>query len=166
MDKKINSLVVAHHARDLLVGLHRAAPRPLLLVGGSAYERDAVAHDICGLIKEEPMLLGEQLAGILSELDHRPRTQDVLDALSAIVIDAGSQLVAMRIEGLFSPAVPLNAIDALVRISRLKPICAVWPGRVDANRVRYAQHGHPECLDEDASRVVIFDVTKEYGDLK
>lgn len=162
----IDTLAVAEHARELLDGLHHAAPRPLLLAGGTAQQRDAAARRLCELIGHEPILLGERMAAILSELDHKPRTQDVLDALDFISIAAGSQSVLMRIEGLFSPAVPLNAVDALARMSRRKPICVVWPGRVDSNRLRYAQHGHPECMDEDASRVVILDVTKERRGLK
>ncbi|MET4666285.1 BREX-3 system P-loop-containing protein BrxF [Sphingomonas sp. PvP056] len=166
MDTEINISALAERTHDLLADLRHAAPRPLLITGGSASERNALANALCVLFGSQPVIVGMQLAMILGELDHKPRVQDVLDAIDLIVASAGPNPVLTRIEGLFSPAVPLNAVDALVRMSRQNPICAVWPGRVDYNRLRYAQLGHPECVNEDASRAVIIDLTKENGGLK
>ena len=78
---------------------------------------------------------------------------------------ADRPLLLDRIEILFEPSLRIGALDCLVQVARRVRLCAAWPGRLVDGRLRYAEHYHPECMDEDASRAIVMNLNDQRGHL-
>ena len=136
-----------------------AGGKPVLLVG--------VEHDRLATMAALSVISGAIPINLNIDL-----AQPLIDA-SGIRVDPAtiiaelhphtSLLLVDRIQILMLPQLRINALDVLTRVARRRPICASWPGRLDNGRLRYADHDHPECLDEDASRALILDLSTNEG---
>lgn len=99
-------------------------------------------------------------------------TQALIDA-AGTRIDLGLVIAAMepasqfllldRIQVLMLPQLRSNTVDILCRVARRRAVCVSWPGRLEHGRLYYADPDHPECLDEDAARALVLDLSTNDG---
>ena len=136
-----------------------AGGKPVLLVGDEG-DRGATLAAIAPLTGVTPINLNVELAQVLidaagTRVDPAVVIAEIYPGASALLLD--------RIQILMLPQLRINALDVLTRVARRRPICASWPGRIENGHLRYADHNHPECLDEDANRASVIDLTTNEG---
>lgn len=151
----IDRWAAARDAKRLLDPSGMSGGKPVLLVGDEDDRRitlDALA-ELTGIV---PINLNVALAQAL--IDAAGTRADV-GAITAAINPASSILLLDRIQILMLPQLRTNAIDVLCRVARRRAVCASWPGRLDQGRLRYADPDHPECLDEDATRALVLDLS-------
>jgi len=155
----IDHRAAARDAKRLLDAAGMSGGKPLLLVGGE-HDRCLALDALSELVGAMPINLNLVLAQAL--LDAAGTRTDV-GAVIAAIEPAASILLLDRIQILMLPQLRTNAIDVLSRVARRRAVCASWPGRLDHGRLRYAGPDHPECLDEDASRTFVLDLSTNEG---
>jgi hypothetical protein len=145
-------------ASTALVRLLRSSDRPVLLAGSEA-ARTSFMGELAASLSTDVVNLGAALAIQLMDAGARV---DVAAEI-AIIASGTGPLLLDHIEILFLPQLKIDLVDTLVRASRRRPLCVSWPGRAEQGRLKYADYNHPECLDVDASRVAIFDLSSDEG---
>ncbi|RZI60331.1 MAG: BREX-3 system P-loop-containing protein BrxF [Zymomonas sp.] len=149
----------ARDAQGLLDGAGMSAGKPVLLVGGEN-DRRMVLDALSELVGAVPINLNLALAQTL--IAATGGRVDV-GAIIAEMEPDSSILLLDRIHILMLSQLRTNAIDVLSRVARRRAVCASWPGRLNNGRLRYADPDHPECLDEDASRALVLDLSTNEG---
>ena len=155
----INHRAVARDAKRLLDATGMSGAKPVLLVGGED-DRRMTLEALSELAGAAPINLNIALAQAL--LDATGTRVDVSTIIAAME-PAASILLLNRIQILMLPQLRTNATDVLCRVARRRAVCVSWPGRLDNGRLRYADPDHPECLDEDASRALVLDLSTSEG---
>ncbi len=153
---------VARNAKRLLDASGMSGGKPVLLAGGEPDRRLAL-DAISELVGATPLNLNLALA---QELIDAAGARADIGALIAAFEPASPVLLLDRIQILMLSQLRTNAIDVLCRVARRRPVCAAWPGRLDHGRLRYADPDHPECLDEDASRALVLDLSTNEGTIR
>ena len=133
--------------------------KPVVLVGDEG-DREATMATLSAMVGTAVINASIALARLY--IDAAEARIDPAAALAAVTPDTSSLLLD-RIQILMLPQLKLNAIDVLTRVARRRPVCVSWPGRVENGRLRYADHNHPEYLDEDASRALVLDLSINKG---
>lgn len=129
--------------------------KPVLLVGGDV-DRTATMTAMSRISGVSPINLNAELAQAL--IDAAGTRVDPASLISGFNPET-SPLLLDRIQILMLPQLKVDALDVLTRVARRRAICASWPGRLENGRLRYANHNHPECFDDDAARTLIIDLT-------
>lgn len=148
-------------AREVLriIEASPTAGKPIFLVG-TEVDRDNVLEILATTTGSTVRNLGIDLSQAL--IDRADLRIDAAAVISGIA-PGDLPLLLGRIQILMLPQLRASAIDTLIRVARRRPVCASWPGRLEHGRLRYANQNHPECLDEDASRVLVFDLSTNQG---
>lgn len=155
----IDYQAAALHAKRLLDATGMSGGKPVLLVGDDD-DRRVTLEALSVLVGVRPINLNVALAQAL--IDSAGTRADV-GAIIAAMEPASPILLLDRIQILMLPQLRTNVTDVLCRISRRRVVCASWPGRLDQGRLRYADPDHPECLDEDATRALVLDLSTNEG---
>ena len=150
--------IAARSARYLLDDIGFSKGRPVLVIGNSA-ARDGVLDALSTDLGVQPVSLNIALADALSESEQKA---DLPMTIAGFMPGAGPLLLD-RIRLLMLPQLRVNAVDVLCRVARRRPVCVSWPGRLESGRLKYAHPDHPECLDEDVSRVAVIDLSINEG---
>jgi hypothetical protein len=149
----------AENAMRLIGATGIAGGKPILLVGDE-HDRSATMAALSVISGVIPINLNIDLAQALIDVSGiRVDPATIIAELHPHT----SLFLVERIQILMLPQLRINALDVLTRVARRRPIFASWPGRLDNGRLRYADHDHPECLDEDASRALILDLSTNEG---
>lgn len=158
----IDHRAAAQDAKRLLDATGLSSAKPIMVVGDEN-DRNMALEALSELVGAAPVNLNLVLA------------QALIDAAGARV-DAGAIIADMdpeapillldRIQILMLPQLRTNAIDVLSRVARRRAVCVSWPGRLNNGRLRYADPDHPECLDEDASRAIVLDLSNNEGTIR
>lgn len=151
----IDHAMAAIEARRMLDAAGAASGKPILLVGDET-DRSATLAAISADTSAMPLNLGIELSQTL--IDAAGARLDLSTAIAGMR-PSDPVLLLDRIQILMHPQLNVSAVDTLVRVARRRPVCASWPGRCADGRLRYADPDHPECLDEDASRALILDLS-------
>jgi DNA polymerase III delta prime subunit len=86
-----------------------------------------------------------ELSRLMLDLTVKQRALQVGRLLAAIVAEAdGDPVLLDNTEMLFDPVLRQDPLRLLQSVSRGKTVVAAWNGKVDGNRLVYAQPGHPE----------------------
>ncbi|WP_298814680.1 BREX-3 system P-loop-containing protein BrxF [uncultured Sphingomonas sp.] len=149
----------ARDAKRLLDATGMSGGKPVLLVGDDD-DRRVTLEALSELVGVLPINLNVALAQAL--IDAAGTRADV-GAIIAAMQPASPFLLLDRIQILLLPQLRTNATDVLCRVARRRAVCASWPGRLDQGRLRYADPDHPECLDEDATRALVLDLSTNEG---
>ena len=149
----------ARDAMRLISSTGMAGGKAVLLVGDE-HDRSATLTAMSTIAGVSPINLNANLA---QSLIYAPGVRADPATIIAELLPATALLLVDRIQILMLPQLRINALDVLTRVARRRAICASWPGRLDKGRLRYANHNHPECLDEDASRALILDLSTNEG---
>lgn len=158
----IDHHAAARDAKRLLEATGMSGGKPVLLVGDE-HNRLLVLDALSELVGFTPTNLNLALAQAM--LDAAGARMDVSAIISAMD-PAAPILLLDRIQILMLPQLRTNATDVLCRVARRRAVCASWPGRLDYGRLRYADPDHPECLDEDASRALVLDLSNNEGTIR
>ena len=158
----IDHRAAARDAKRLLDATGMSGGKPVLLVGDE-HDRRLVLDALSELVGATTTNLNLALAQAL--LDAAGTRMDVSTVIAAME-PAASILLLDRIQILMLPQLRANATDVLCRVARRRVVCASWPGRLDQGRLRYANPDHPECLDEDASRALVLDLSTNEGTIR
>ncbi|WP_454278189.1 BREX-3 system P-loop-containing protein BrxF [Sphingomonas sp. Marseille-Q8236] len=151
----IDHWAFARDAKHLLNATGISGGKPVLLVGDENY-RGITLKALSELTGVLPINLNVVLAqALIDAIDTRAGVSTIIAAMAP----ESPILLLDRIQILMLPQLKINAIDVLCRVARRRAVCASWPGRVDRGRLRYADPDHPECLNEDASRALILDLS-------
>lgn len=151
----IDHRAAAQDAKRLLDANGMSAGKPVLLIGDDEDRRFAL-EALSELVGVLPINLNIALAQAL--IDAAGTRADV-GAIIAAMEPASPILLLDRIQILMLAQLRTNVTDVLCRVARRRAVCASWPGRLDHGRLRYADPDHPECLDEDASRALILNLS-------
>ncbi len=82
----------------------------------------------------------------LLELTSTQRAVRAPKTLAELVDAVSAEMVLLdNLEVLFSPALALDPLRLLQRLSRNRTIVASWPGTLVEGRLSYAEPGHPEA---------------------
>lgn len=135
-----------------------ASGKPVLLVGDEVDRRATIAA-LRSLLHTEAINVNVTLAEALIDSEQRVDPSAIIAGLSP----GDGPLILDRIQILMLPQLRFNAVDVLCRVARRRPTCVSWPGCLDGGRLRYAHPDHPECLDEDVSRVTVVDLSTNEG---
>ena len=155
----IDHAAAAQDALRMLGASGMVGGKPVVMVGDVG-DRDATMAALSNAIGATAINVNVALAPLY--IEGAETRFDPAAALAALTPDM-SLLLLDRIQILMLPQLKLNAIDVLTRVARRRPVCVSWPGRVENGRLRYADHNHPECLDEDASRALVLDLSINKG---
>lgn len=148
----------ARSAMRLLADTSFTGGKPIMIVGDDAGRRDTLEATARGL-QTATINLSLDLAQALIDSG---QTGDLAGTIAGMAPDFGPLLLD-RIHLLMLPQLHVNAVDVICRVARRRPVCVSWPGRVEAGRLRYANQDHSECLDEDAARVLVIDLSTNEG---
>ena len=151
----IDHALAARDAKRLLDATGISGGKPVLIVGSDDDRRVAMAA-LAESSGAKPINLNIELAQALIDA---AGTRVDLGAVIAAMEPSSSVLLLDRIQLLMLPQLRTNVIDVLCRVARRRAVCASWPGRLDHRRLRYADPDHHECLDEDASRALVLDLS-------
>lgn len=155
----IDHRTAARNAKRLLDATGMSGGKPVLLVGDD-YDRRLTIEALAELVGVMPVNLNVALAQALIDA---AGTRADIGAIVAAMEQAAPILLLDRIQILMLPQLRTNATDVLCRVARRRAVCASWPGRLDHGRLRYADPDHPECLDEDATRALVLDLSTNEG---
>ncbi len=145
----------ARDAKHLLNATGISGGKPVLLVGDENY-RSLTLKALSELAGVLPINLNVVLAqALIDAIDTRVDVSTIIAAMAP----ESPILLLDRIQILMLPQLKINATDVLCRVARRRAVCASWPGRVDRGRLCYADPDHPECLNEDASRALVLDLS-------
>lgn len=144
---------------ETIEAMGRGISKPVFLTGSDPTTRTRVLGAAAVKLGKQPINLGMSVSSaiLVSEQAEARRMNTLLDG---IIPPDASVAFLDRIAVLFAPSLQCNALDVLAQAARRRTICASWPGRVENGRLRYADYGHPECLDEDANRALVIDITQ------
>ena len=155
----IDYALAARDATRLLDATGMYGGKPILLVG-SDEDRRLTMEALAESISATPINLNVTLAQALIDA---AETRIDLGAVIAAMEPTSPVLLLDRIQILMLPQLKTNATDVLCRVARRRAVCASWPGRIEHGRLRYADPDHPECLDEDAARALVLDLSNNEG---
>lgn len=101
--------------------------------------------------------LSSILARNLAKVPERNRGFEATNCLQGLLSDShpGDVLLLKNLELLFLPALQVNPLEAIKRLSHATPIVAIWPGELVGERLRYAAMGHPEYREYSTNGIVI-----------
>ena len=99
------------------------------------------------------LALGRRLA-VKSQADRPFSVAQLLNELAAHACKENDLLLLDNFELLFEPGLRVNPLDLIKGLAHTKPVVAVWPGELRANRLYYAEMTHPEYRDYAADGVL------------
>ncbi|WP_333885291.1 BREX-3 system P-loop-containing protein BrxF [Sphingobium yanoikuyae] len=132
--------------------------KPVVVAGNETIRRGTLTA-VSSAIGITPINLNVMLAEAL--LDGNEKID--IGAVIAAMAPGNGPLLLDRIQILMLPQLHVNAVNVLCRVARRRPVYVSWPGRLEGGRLKYAHPDHPECLDEDVSRVVVIDLSTNEG---
>ena len=151
----IDHTAQAMHVLRQLSATGPTGGKPVLLVG-SEDDRAATLTALSVISGVSPINLNAELA--LALMDAAGARVDPASLIASFKPEA-SPLLLDRIQLLMLPQLKVDVLDVLTRVARRRAVCASWPGRLENGRLRYANHSHPECFDDDAIRALVIDLT-------
>ena len=97
--------------------------------------------------------ISQLLSKRLISFSRKERQLNLECELKNIALYRGEACYFKRIQILFSQDLNNDPIKLLHKISRKKPIVAIWPGSFDEHNLFYATPGHPEYINYQISEL-------------
>jgi hypothetical protein len=138
--------------------------RLVLLVGPPGSGKTGALRRYAGVYGASLVNVNLELSRALLDI---PRTQRAIIGqrlLGQIVgAHAGEIVLLDNIEILFAPEMKLDPLKALQQLSRNRTIVAAWSGRVEGDRLLYAEPSHPEFRDYPARGLMVVTPPARHG---
>jgi hypothetical protein len=77
-----------------------------------------------------------------------------LPSLLLAIVSAHAAATLTNYELLFSPSLHQDVVGTLLSVSRNRKLCIAWVGRIDGERLIYADENNPEHYDQDYTHYV------------
>ncbi len=132
----------------------------VLLVGSSAVKVNELLEKISSKHNAKPLNIGHLLSKALTMLSQRQRCLMAAEILRNLLDEQSnsSPLFIKNIEVLFDASLKLDPLDLLKRNARSRKLIAVWPGRIQEERLIYADFGHSERHSYAMDGVFTFEI--------
>lgn len=124
--------------------------RLVLLVGKAGSGKSSVLRDVAEEFGTSIINVNLELSSELLELTTRQRSLKLPEILDQITDKAQSPVILDNLEVLFDMGLRQDPLRLLERISRNRTVVASWNGQIVAQRLLYAQMGHPEYRAYDS----------------
>lgn len=124
--------------------------RLVLLVGKAGSGKSNVLRDVAEEFGTSIINVNLELSSELLELTTRQRSLKLPEILDQITDKAQSPVILDNLEVLFDMGLRQDPLRLLERISRNRTVVASWNGQIVAQRLLYAQMGHPEYRAYDS----------------
>ncbi|MDD4927715.1 MAG: BREX-3 system P-loop-containing protein BrxF [Gallionella sp.] len=134
----------------------------ILLVGslnGGGKSKTALLRTLGERAKVEPLNVGIELGRRLSAVPINKRAFSAGELLRELADQhaTGGLLLLDNLELLFEKDLQVNPLNLLKRLAHAQKVVAVWPGSYMADRLIYADMGHPEHREYGCDGLVIFE---------
>ncbi len=149
-------------SEDLLSLVNQAGNqfyRLVLLVGPHGSGKTVALRKLSETLQRPRLNLNLELATQLLELSPAKRPARVGRLFNEIVERYESPVMLDNIELLFDPQLQVNPFRLLQEASRNQTLVVAWCGVCDKDRLGYAEAGHPEYKEYEASQVQVFNLT-------
>lgn len=136
----------------------------ILLVGtsdGDGKGKTKLLRTLSERSQVAPLNVGLELGRRLSAIPIKKRAFSASELLRDLADQhgAGGLLLLDNIELLFDKDLHVNPLNLLKGLAHARKVVAVWPGNYMADRLIYAEMGHPEYRDYGCDGLVVFETT-------
>lgn len=136
----------------------------ILLVGpseGDGNGKTALLRILSERSQVAQLNVGLELGRRLSSISIKKRAFSASELLRELAdqYGAGGLLLLDNIELLFDKDLHVNPLNLLKGLAHARKVVAVWPGNYMADRLIYAEMGHPEYRDYGCDGLVVFETT-------
>jgi len=133
---------------DQIMDVLRHAPeqyyRLVLVVGPAGTGKTEALRDISARHNFPYVNVNLELSQRLVHLNTRQRSLSAFRELEQIVARDVGTVTLDNLEMLFDPALQVDPLFCLQRLSRNSTVVAAWNGTIVENQLRYAEPEHPE----------------------
>ncbi len=129
--------------------------RLVLLVGETGSGKTKVLREFAGEIGTEVININLLLSAELLGLSEKQRLLHLPEILDKIVGKKQATVVLDNIEILFDQRLKQDPLKLLQLISRNRSVIAAWNGKIEQQRLTYAETGHHEYRQYDAKELLL-----------
>ena len=129
--------------------------RLVLLVGETGSGKTKVLREFAGEIGTEVININLLLSAELLGLSEKQRLLHLPEILDKIVEKKQATVVLDNIEILFDQRLKQDPLKLLQRMSRNRSVIAAWNGKIEQQRLTYAETGHHEYRQYDAKELLL-----------
>ena len=129
--------------------------RLVLLVGETGSGKTKVLREFAGEIGTEVININLLLSAELLGLSEKQRLLHLPEILDKIVEKKQATVVLDNIEILFDQRLKQDPLKLLQLISRNRSVIAAWNGKIEQQRLTYAETGHHEYRQYDAKELLL-----------
>ena len=129
--------------------------RLVLLVGESGSGKTELLRRFAGEIGTEVININLMLSSELLGLSEKQRVLHLPDILYNLVDTKHAMVVLDNIEILFDKCLKQDPLKLLQLISRNHSVVAAWNGKIEQQRLTYAETGHPEYRQYDGKELLL-----------
>ena len=132
--------------------------RLVLIVGQAGSGKTTALHAFSAEVNAQVINVNLELSGQLLEMTAKQRTLRLPKLLEQIAATGAQTVVLDNIEILFDVELRQDPLRLLQHISRNRNVVAAWNGRMDGQKLIYAEPGHREYRQYRAKDVVIVNI--------
>ena len=132
--------------------------RLVLIVGQAGSGKTTALHAFSAEVNAQVINVNLELSGQLLEMTAKQRTLRLPKLLEQIAATGAQTVVLDNIEILFDVELKQDPLRLLQHISRNRNVVAAWNGRMDGQKLIYAEPGHREYRQYRAKDVVIVNI--------
>ncbi len=129
--------------------------RLVLLVGETGSGKTKVLREFAGEIGTEVININLLLSAELLGLSEKQRLLHLPEILDKIVGKKQATVVLDNIEILFDQRLKQDPLKLLQLMSRNRSVIAAWNGKIEQQRLTYAETGHHEYRQYDAKELLL-----------
>ncbi len=129
--------------------------RLVLLVGETGSGKTKVLREFAGEIGTEVININLLLSAELLGLSEKQRLLHLPEILDKIVEKKKAAVVLDNIEILFDQRLKQDPLKLLQLMSRNRSVIAAWNGKIEQQRLTYAETGHHEYRQYDAKELLL-----------
>ena len=129
--------------------------RLVLLVGETGSGKTKVLREFAEEIGAEFININLLLSAELLGLSEKQRLLHLPEILDKIVEKKQATVVLDNIEILFDQRLKQDPLKLLQRMSRNRSVIAAWNGKIEQQRLTYAETGHHEYRQYDAKELLL-----------
>jgi len=128
--------------------------RLVLLVGETGSGKTAILREIADDLDAEVININLVLSFELLDLTAKQRALRLPGILDSIIDKSKSTVVLDNLEILFDQHLKQDPLRLLQSISRNRLVLASWNGKIEGNKLKYAEKKHPEYRSYDSANML------------
>ena len=100
-------------------------------------------------ITENAVSLNKLLAEALIKLKPMRRTMQIEKCFAEIIGELPEKVVIKDFDVLFNPDYKVDILKVMVNVCKTRPFSVVWPGKINGNKLMYAEEGYKDYKEYD-----------------